>query len=104
MVAGSIFAKAESTGANTVNSLPLRVSTRFTFGLSWPETAATRVLSSGLLLAATATGSAAMPATGPAPAGTCVAESAQPGPTRAAAGAGQAPSREEPGWHVGGGA
>ena len=34
MVAGSILANASSVGANTVNSPPLSVSTRLTFGLS----------------------------------------------------------------------
>ena len=71
MAVGS-FANAASTGAKTVNSPPLRVSTRLTLGLSLPETAAMRVFSSGLLQAATATGSAAMPATEPAPSGTCL--------------------------------
>ena len=52
MVAGSIFANASSIGAKTVNSSPLRVSTRLTSGLSWPETAAVRVVSSGLFDAA----------------------------------------------------
>ena len=66
-------ANASSTGAKTVNSSPFSVSTRLTFGLSWPETAATRVLSSGLLLAAVATGSSAMPETEPAPSGTAFA-------------------------------
>ena len=57
MVAGSIFANASSTGAKTVNSSPFSVSTRSTSGFSWPETAAVSVVSSGLLDAATATGS-----------------------------------------------
>ena len=72
MALGS-FANAESTGANTVNSPPLRVSTRFTLGLNLPDTVAVRVFRIGLLLAATATGSAAMPATEPLPSGTCSA-------------------------------
>src|SRR6478735_9005144 len=86
MVAGSIFAKASSTGANTVNSLPFRVSTRLTSGLSLPLTADTRVVRSGLLDAATATGSCDMPSTEPAPLGTASAYAWQPEPTRLAAG------------------
>ncbi len=86
MVAGSIFANASSTGANTVNSSPLRVSTRFTSGLSSPLTAETSVVSIGLLDAATATGSCDMPWIEPAPSGTCSAYASQPGPTRFAAG------------------
>src|SRR3954454_2780739 len=85
-VAFGSLANAESTGAKTVKSPPLSVSTRFTFGLSLPETAATSVVSSGLLEAAVATGSWAMPLTDPAPAGTFLAYAAQPGPTRSAAG------------------
>ena len=73
MVAGSILANASSTGAKTVNSSPLRVSTRLTSGLSWPDTAATRVVSSGLFDAATATGSVDMPVTEPGPSGTAAA-------------------------------
>ncbi len=73
IVVGSIFAKASSTGANTVNWPPLSVSTRLTPGLSWPETAAARVVSTGLLEAATATGAVARPATEPGPVGTCSA-------------------------------
>ena len=73
IVAGSIFANASSTGANTVNSSPFSVSTRSTSGFSWPETAATRVVSSGLFEAATATGSVDMPTTEPAPSGTASA-------------------------------
>ena len=86
MVAGSIFANASSTGANTVNSSPFRVSTRFTSGFSWPETAAVSVVSSGLFDAAVATGSVDMPSTEPAPSGTCSAYAAHPAPTRSAAG------------------
>src|SRR4051812_27275847 len=63
-VAASILANASSVGAITVNSPPLRVSTRFTPGLSLPETAAVSVVSIGLFEAAVATGSLAMPATG----------------------------------------
>src|SRR5439155_758533 len=62
-----------SVGANTVNSLPLRVSTRFTFGLSLPDTAEVSVVSSGLFDAATATGSCAIPVTDPGPVGFCAA-------------------------------
>jgi hypothetical protein len=51
----------------------LSVSTRLTFGLSLPDTAATSVLSRGLLLAAVATGSWAIPDTEPAPFGTASA-------------------------------
>lgn len=69
----SIFLKASSTGAKTVNSLLLRVSTKFTLGLSLPETAAVSVVSSGLLLAATATGSADIPRTDPGPLGFALA-------------------------------
>ena len=72
-VAFGSFANAESTGAKTVNWPLLSVSTRSTFGFSLPETAAISVLSSGLLPAATATGSAAMPATEPVPFGTALA-------------------------------
>jgi len=70
MVAGSILANASSVGAKTVNSPPLSVSTRFTFGLSCPEIAFVSVVSIGLLEAATATGSIAIPATEPGPVGT----------------------------------
>jgi hypothetical protein len=86
MVAGSILANASSVGANTVNSPPLRVLTRFTCGFSLPDTAAVRVVSSGLLDAATVTGSCAIPATEPGPVGTFEAYDEQPGPTRLAAG------------------
>ena len=86
MVAGSILANASSVGANTVNSLPFRVSTRFTLGLSWPDSAWVSVVSIGLLDAATVTGSCAMPVTEPGPVGTCSAYAAQPVPTRFAAG------------------
>ena len=72
-VLASTFLKAESTGAKTVNSPLLRVSTRLTLGFSLPETAATSVVSSGLLDAAVATGSFAMPSTEPAPLGTALA-------------------------------
>ena len=73
MVAAGILAKASSTGANTVNWPPLSVSTRFTSLFNWPEIAAVRVFNSGLFDAAVATGSAAMPATEPAPDGTAAA-------------------------------
>ena len=63
IVAGSIFLNASSVGANTVNSPLLSVSTRLTSGFSWPDRAAVSVVSIGLLDAATATGSMAMPAT-----------------------------------------
>src|SRR3954465_15320609 len=87
MVAGSILANASSVGANTVSpGLPFNVSTRLTFGLSLPDSADVNVLSIGLLDAATATGSWAIPATEPAPLGTCSAYVAQPVPTRSAAG------------------
>ena len=72
MLAGTL-ANAVSTGAKTVKSPLFSVLTRLTFGFTLPETAATRVLSSGLLLAAVATGSAAMPPTDPAPDGTALA-------------------------------
>ncbi|WP_396048728.1 hypothetical protein [Aeromicrobium sp. UC242_57] len=39
----------------------------------WPETALTRLFSSGLLLAAVATGSCDIPLTEPAPSGTALA-------------------------------
>ena len=64
----------------------LRVSTRFTFGLSLPDSAEVSVVSIGLLDAATATGSCAMPVTEPGPVGTFSAYPAQPVPTRSAAG------------------
>src|SRR6476660_2678356 len=96
MVAGSIFANAASVGANTVNSLPLSVSTRFTFGFSLPDTAAARVVNSGLFDAATATGSCAVPVTEPGPVGFWAAQSAQPAPTRLAPGSS--------GWSIGFGA
>ncbi len=83
MAAGT-FAKAASIGAKTVNWPLFSVLTRLTFGLSLPETAATSVLSSGLLEAAVATGSWAMPSTEPEPLGTAWAYAAQPGPTRPA--------------------
>ena len=69
MVASSICANASSTGAKTVYSPLLRVSTRSTSGLTPPESAAVRVVSSGLLEAAVATGSMAMPSTEPGPVG-----------------------------------
>src|SRR6516164_11736909 len=81
-VAGGSLANASSTGANTVNWPPLRVSTRFTLGFSCPDTADVSVVSSGLFDAATATGSWAIPATEPGPVGTFCAYAAQPGPTR----------------------
>src|SRR5664279_264554 len=74
MVAASTLAKAESTGAKTVKSPLLRVLTRFTPGLTWPETALVRVVSSGLFEAAVATGSFAIPPTEPDPLGTWAAE------------------------------
>ncbi len=67
MVAGSILANASSVGANTVNSPPLSVSTRFTFGFSWPDSAEVSVVSIGLFDAATVTGASAMPLTEPGP-------------------------------------
>jgi hypothetical protein len=67
IVAAGIFANAESTGANTVNSPPLSVETRSTFGFSLPDTEATSVFSSGLPEAAVATGAAAIPSIEPAP-------------------------------------
>src|SRR5271168_345419 len=85
IVDAGIFANAASTGANTVNWPPLRVSTRFTPGFSLPDTAAVNVVSSGLFDAATATGSCAIPVTGPGPLGTCWAYAAHPEPTRLAA-------------------
>src|SRR6478752_10477482 len=86
-VAASILANAASVGANTVSpGLLFRVSTRFTFGLSLPDSAEVSVLSIGLLDAATATGSCAMPATDPGPLGTCSAYAAHPVPTRLAPG------------------
>src|SRR3954464_8042571 len=84
-VAASILANASSVGAITVNSPPLSVSTRFTPGLSLPETAAVSVVSTGLFDAAVATGSIAMPDTDPAPDGPRAAYPAQPVPTRSAA-------------------
>src|ERR1700738_252315 len=87
MVAASTLAKASSVGANTVRpGLLFNVSTRFTFGLSLPDSADVSVVSTGLLDAATATGSWAMPATEPGPLGTFSAYPAQPEPTRFAAG------------------
>src|SRR5271154_707354 len=86
MVAESTLANASSVGAITVNSPPLRVSTRFTPGLSFPDKADVSVVSTGLLEAAVATGSAVIPATEPGPVGTCLAYPAQPVPTRSAAG------------------
>src|ERR1700712_334898 len=86
MVAASSFANASSVGAITVNSPPLRVSTRFTPGLSLPDTAAVSVVSIGLFDAAVAPGSLAMPATEPGPSGTCLAYAAQLLPTRPEAG------------------
>ena len=86
MVAGAILANASSTGANTVNSPPLRVSTRFTSGLSLPDRADVRVVNIGLFEAATATGSCAMPMTEAGPVGFFAAYPAHPGPTSPAAG------------------
>jgi hypothetical protein len=51
-----------------------------------PDNAEVSVVSIGLLEAAVATGSCAMPATDPGPAGFCAAYSEQPGPIRSAAG------------------
>src|SRR6476469_7188691 len=84
MVAGGILPKASSVGANTVNSPPLRVLTRLTLGLSWPDSAAVSVVSSGLFDAATVTGSAAIPMTEPGPTGTWRTWSPHPGPTGSA--------------------
>src|SRR5262249_13832924 len=69
-----------------VNSPPLSVSTRLTFGFSLPDTAAVSVVNNGLFDAATVTGSCAMPVTEPGPVGTLLAYVEQPGPTRSAAG------------------
>ena len=55
MVAASILANASSVGANTVNSPPLSVSTRLTFGLSLPDSAEFSVVSTGLLAVAAVT-------------------------------------------------
>src|SRR4051794_34004307 len=85
-VAASILANASSVGAITVNSRPLSVSTRFTPGVSLPETAWVSVLSIGLFDAAVATGSIDMPETEPGPDGTCSAYAPQRAPTRSAAG------------------
>src|SRR6185312_12570627 len=90
-----IAAKASSTGAKTVNSSLLSVSTRSTLGFSLPETALVSVLSIGLFEAATATGSCAMPLTEPAPSGTILAYASQPGPTRFAAGSMSSDMAEE---------
>src|SRR6185436_2822313 len=75
--ASGILANASLVGANTVNGPPvLRVSPR-----SAAVTAATRVDRAGLLLAAVATGSCAMPSKEPSPdSGTA----AQPSPSGAA--------------------
>ena len=73
IVAGSILANASSVGAKTVNSLPLSVSTRLTFGFSLPDSADVSVVSTGLFDAATVTGSCDIPATEPGPLGTCSA-------------------------------
>ena len=73
MVAGSTLAKASLTGAKTVMSwAEFRVSTR-----PADLTAPTRVESSGLLLAAVATGSVAMPLKEPLPS---FGTAAQPAP------------------------
>ena len=69
IVASSTCANASSTGANTVYSPLLSVSTRSTSGFTPPDTAAVRVVSSGLLEAAVATGSMAIPSTEPGPSG-----------------------------------
>ena len=71
MVAASSLANASLVGANTVNCPPLRVSTRFTCGLSPPESAAASVVSTGLFAAAVATGTLASSPTEPGPVGTC---------------------------------
>ena len=74
MVAGSIFANASSVGANTVNSPLLSVSTRLTFGLSWPESACgQRGQHRVVRRRDRRPGSCAMPATEPGPSGTCSA-------------------------------
>lgn len=83
--AGSL-SNAALVGAKTVYSPPLRVSTRFTSGFSLPDRAEVRVLSIGLLEAAVATGSCAIPATDPGPVGFCAAYCAHPRPIRSAAG------------------
>ena len=64
------MANASSVGANTVNSPPLSVSTRLTFGLSLPDSAEFSVVSTGLLAVAAVTEPAAIPATDPGPVGT----------------------------------
>lgn len=69
IVAASIAAKASLTGAKTVYSPLLRVSTRSTSGFTPPDRADASVLSSGLLEAAVATGSMAMPSTDAGPLG-----------------------------------
>src|SRR3954470_14246395 len=84
IVAGSSLANASSVGAKTVNSPPLRVSTRLTLGFSCPETALVKVVSIGLFDAATATGSIAIPATEPGPVGTFCAYAVHAGPTSSA--------------------
>src|SRR5699024_6157211 len=81
MVASSTCSKASSIGAKTVYSPLLSVSTRSTSGFTSPETACTSVVSSGLLEAAVATGSCAMPSTEPGPSGLASAYSEQPAPT-----------------------
>ncbi len=68
MLAGSL-SNAALVGANTVYWPLLRVSTRLTFGFSLPESAAVKVDSIGLLDAAVATGSPAIPATDAGPLG-----------------------------------
>src|SRR6185312_6723740 len=95
IVAGSILANASSVGAKTVNSPPLSVSTRLTSGLTWPEIALVSVVSIGLLDAATATGSIAIPATEPGPVGTFSAYAVHDGPT-SSADAGPATVRDMP--------
>jgi hypothetical protein len=75
-VAGSILSNAVLIGANTVNGPPV-------FSVSTSpasSTAATSVDSSGLLLAAVATGSSAMPLTLPSPSVGTAAHAAPDGP------------------------
>src|SRR6202453_376092 len=62
-VAAGNLANASLVGANTVYWPLLRVSTRLTFGFNLPDSAEVKVDSSGLLDAAVATGSCAIPDT-----------------------------------------
>src|ERR1700756_1333654 len=86
IVAAGSLSNAAFVGAKTVYWPLLRVSTRFTFGFSLPDSAAVRVLSIGLFDAAVATGSCAIPATDPGLVGFCAAYCEHPGPIRSAAG------------------